>query len=345
MGSSYSSFSQKSQNGNFSNEYEEHPFLSSILNPINRFYDDFASSLVNDIYPDKEKELNVLPPESAIEELEGYTIIRCIGSGAEANVYEAEENRTHFKCAIKQYKNVQIMDENVPREITITRELDNPFCLKILHSFKSISENYIVVMPLADESLTTSNSPQITVVGAITLLLNIGTALNYMHSLNIVHRDVKPQNILLFSENESYVLCDFSISTKLKNSDEKVISKVGTSFFMAPEVGYNKEYSPKPADMWALGISVYWLLFGVLPFNLLENIDQDNHVNKMAFEMDLQFPSIPIVPNELKRIISHLLDKNCQTRMTASQLISDRFLIDQSKSFQEALNFLKNGTL
>ena len=113
---------------------------------------------------------------------------------------------------------------------------------------------------------------------------------------------------------------------------------------MAPEIGYNKEYSPKPADMWALGITVYWLLYGTLPFHLLENIDLDNHVKKIAFETELQFPSIPIVPNELKRVISHLLDKNCQTRMTAEQLISDTFLINQYQSFQEALNFLKNGT-
>lgn len=344
MGSTYSSYAPKSQNGYTSSEYEEHPFLSSILNPINRFYDDFASSLIDDIGSNKENELNVLP-DANIQELEGYTIVRCIGSGAEASVYEAIENQTHYSCAIKKYNNVQINDENIPREISIARDLDNPYCLKILHFFKSISGNYIVVLPIADEALTTSNSPQITVIGAITILLHIGTALNYMHSLNIVHRDVKPQNILLFSEIESYVLCDFSISTKLSRSDEKVISKVGTSYFMAPEIGYNKEYSPKPADMWALGISVYWLLYGTLPFNLLENITQDNHVNKIAFETELQFPPIPIVPNELKRIISHLLDKNCQTRMTATQLISDPFLINKYQSYQEALNFLKNGTI
>ena len=62
------------------------------------------------------------------------------------------------------------MDENVSREITIASELDNSYCHKI---FKSISGNYIVVMPLADESLITSNSPQITVIGAISILLQI----------------------------------------------------------------------------------------------------------------------------------------------------------------------------
>lgn len=341
MGASTSAIQDSPPNGGIMDEYEDYPLLSSITNPVNRFSEDFASSLVNEDNEQNADELSIALP-ALIKELDGFTILKSLASGSEADVYVAEDNQTHTLCAIKRYINIQIMDDNGPREMLIAQELDHPNCLKIYQCFKSSSGNYIVIMPYSsDGSLSVSNTPQITVNGAISLLLQIGSALQYMHSLNLIHRDVKPENILIFPN--SYVLCDFSISVKLNHPDEKLNSKIGTSYFMAPEVSYNNEYSPKPADMWALGISVYWLLYGTLPFHLLENLDVDNTVNKTAFNHQLTFPSIPVVPIELKTIISRLLDKNFETRLTADQLIQDSYLQTKYYSFQQAANFLRTG--
>ena len=322
-------------------EYEECPLLTPVANPINRFCDDFASSLIDE--SQGKDTLNEVPLPADLE-LEGYTIKRCLGSGVESEVYEAEEIRTHVPCAVKHYKDIKYMDENGPREMTIANMLDHPYCLKILQCFRSLAGDYIVVMPLATEgSLVPTNTPQISIVGCVTLLLNIGSALNYMHGLNITHRDVKPQNILMFPD--CYQICDYSVSTKLNAPDEKVTGKIGTPLFMAPEVANNMSYLPKPADMWSLGITAYSLLFGTFPFNLLDTIDQYGAVNitKATFNEPPSFPKLPLVPEKLKDVLRKLLDRNPETRMTAEQLINDPYLNTTYEEYKKATNFLKNG--
>jgi serine/threonine protein kinase len=113
-------------------------------------------------------------------------------------------------------------------------------------------------MPIsAFGALRISTVPELTVRGAVSLLSQIGSALAHMHSQQIVHRDVKPGNILVFEEN--FVLCDFSISSQLSGDDELVSGIAGTPVFMAPEISVNM-YAPKSADMWALVVTVYGLV-------------------------------------------------------------------------------------
>ncbi|OHS93672.1 CAMK family protein kinase [Tritrichomonas foetus] len=342
MGSSCSNH-QAAQNGKPQTDYEEYPLLSPIVNPINRFCDDFASSLIDEL---KSKTTNETSIPTTELEVEGYITKRCMGFGVESEVFEAEEIRTHIPCAIKHYKSIKYMDENGPREMTIAMMLDHPNCLKILQCFRSLAGDYIVVMPLAtDGSLNPTNTPQITVVGAVMLLLQIGSALNYMHEKNIMHRDVKPQNVLLFPD--CYQLCDYSVSTVLKSSDEKVTGRIGTPLFMAPEVTNNMPYLPRPADMWALGVTAYSLLYGTFPFNLLDCVDQFGNVNvtRNTFNQPLTFPSLPLVPDELKVILSSLLDLNPDTRMTAAELIEDQYIVSTYEEWKKASAFLKDGTL
>lgn len=203
-------------------------------------------------------------------------------------------------------------------------------------------KSFAAIMPFADYgALNNSNEPEITIMMAIELLSQIGSALCYMHNKNIIHHDIKPQNILLF--NFGFVLCDFSVSVVLSNSDQLLRDRTGTSVFMAPEISQNS-YKPKPTDMWSLGITVFCLLFGKYPYNL-GCFDQNTsippyiRITNNVMNYDLVFPENHIIPDPLKEIITMLLNKNPDERMTSQELVSNPWLASQIKERDSLLSF------
>jgi len=89
-------------------------------------------------------------------------------------------------------------------------------------------------------------------------------ALNHMHSQKVVHRDIKPENIMVQVEDE-LKLIDFGLSKRQKGNS-KLKTMAGTPYYMAPEVIEGKKYDSK-YDMWSMGVLMYQLLSGYLPFN------------------------------------------------------------------------------
>ena len=304
-----------------------HPLLEVVDNPINQFCDDFASYLVEEIPTSKQEQPKF--PSNESEDIEGYKIIRRIGDGAEAAVFEVKKNGFKKKLALKRYKKVNNLKDGIPMEIEIAKLLKHPNCINIFESFRLASGEFIVSMPLAKlGSLHNTNQPEISPMEAVLLLDNIGKALQYMHSHGIIHRDIKPQNILVF--NDHFTLCDYSVSAILKSEDELLSGYTGSPIFMAPEVS-PIAYKPKPPDMWSLGVTVFSLLYGKYPYDLEKGLQQveQNYVKNVARSIDLgelTFPDTPAVPNQLKIIIEGLLKKNPDERMTADQLMSSEWL-------------------
>lgn len=98
----------------------------------------------------------------------------------------------------------------------------------------------------------------------------------YLHSQGIVHRDLKPENMLFENEGSNVLkIIDFGIAARIE-SEEFLTDRIGTPYFIAPEVIY-KKYNEK-CDIWSAGVIFYMMLTGVLPFkadnevNLLQNI-------------------------------------------------------------------------
>ncbi|EAX94511.1 CAMK family protein kinase [Trichomonas vaginalis G3] len=320
----------------------EHPLLAVVSNPINRFCDEFASSLCEDINTKNTKQSQSYF-QSADEEIEGYSIIRRIGDGAEAAVYEAIKNDEGISVALKRYKKVNNLRDGIPLEVEIAKMLDNDYCLKVFSHFKSVTGDFIVTMPLAQHgALQPSNKPEISISGAIQLVYQIGNGLQYMHSHRIVHRDIKPQNILLLDGN--YVLCDYSVSAVLKSDDELLTGYTGSPIFMAPEVSPTL-YKPRPPDLWSLGVTVYVLLFGCYPYKLERGLVQveQNYVKNVSKSLDLgdlTFPEVPSIPQELKDVIAGLLEKNPDQRMTASDICNNPWLVSEYEESQNLYNSL-----
>ena len=82
---------------------------------------------------------------------------------------------------------------------------------------------------------------------------------------NVVHRDIKPDNILV-DKNERVKIADFGVSTLMENNEELMVADLGTKYFQAPEIFLNKPYRGRMVDIWALGVSFYYLATAEYPF-------------------------------------------------------------------------------
>jgi serine/threonine protein kinase len=310
---------------------------------VNRFRADFASSLLEESRG-QDVRLNLAIQACEMEEIPGYSIQRIIGRGSEAIVYEAVRVETQEIVAVKKLFNTRVGQGPPPREVIVARSIDHPHSVPVLDAFP-ITSGYAVVMPLCPfGSLEISSVPEITVRGAAILLYKLGDVLYQMHKKLIVHRDIKSGNILVF-EDRWYALCDFSISVQLSNDDEEISGIAGTPVFMAPEISVNK-YNPKPCDLWALGVTVYALLYGKYPWTLGQILEQPRgmlggkNVAKNEVNGGLVFPTSPPIPDEMKNILCGLLEKDPANRMTAEELIGHPWLSEQVSEWEQMMNLL-----
>ena len=100
----------------------------------------------------------------------------------------------------------------------------------------------------------------------------------YLHSLNVVHRDIKLDNILIEEDTKMVKMIDFGFSVIVNQNRLKIFC--GTPSYMAPEIVSKIEYSGPPADIWALGVLLYALLCGKFPFRGQNDKELYNNIQK-----------------------------------------------------------------
>ena len=138
----------------------------------------------------------------------------------------------------------------------------------------------------------------------------------YLHDLGIVHRDLKPENILCGENLEDLKIADFGLS-KMVLPTEKMDAACGTLSYVAPEVltkqGYGKE-----ADLWSIGVILFLLLLGKLPFDA----DTHDEIIKSTIQGKLKPPSSwNNLTEEAKDIITKLLTRDTKQRITAKDAL------------------------
>ena len=155
-------------------------------------------------------------------------------------------------------------------------------------------------------------------------------AVSYVHNLSCVHRDLKLENILL-DKNENVKLCDFGFTREYEGKTNYLQTFCGTVCYSAPEMLRGEKYAGEKVDVWSLGIILYALLTGELPFD-----DDDDMVTKHKILSDE--PKYPdAMSSEAKALIAQLLSKRPLLRPGLSDILTDTFLAEHAPQQQAIL--------
>ena len=213
--------------------------------------------------------------------------------------------------------------ENIINEIKIQNSLDYPKIVKVEDKLED-DKNVFIVMELC-QNKTLRNLIQkrkhLTELEVQCYMFQIIQGLKYMHYRRIIHRDLKPENIFL-DDKSDLKIGDFGYAVKLSSKDEKRKSILGTIFYCAPEVIDRKNYDGYSfkADIWSLGVIMYNLLTGILPF-----FDTNDNIYSKIINGSFSFPDDIEIGKAAKDLIKQILEVNPKKRPDLNQILSHEF--------------------
>lgn len=197
--------------------------------------------------------------------------------------------------------------------------LDHPHIVKVHAYYLSKNQAFIVMkyMPLGNLYEHTHHQ-KLKPSKALHYVIQIAKALDYCHHKNIIHRDVKEENILL-GDNDVVTLTDFGFATtKLCNYSKAPI--LGTVGYMSPEMMFKYGYDTR-TDIWSLGIVLFSLLFGQDPFCKLKTLMDFEHLDmEFCIDQKINKNTEIILPPSVKDIVSKMLKETPKERLILQQL-------------------------
>jgi serine/threonine protein kinase len=204
-------------------------------------------------------------------EIPGYKILRQLGRGGMATVYLALQESVQREVALKVMSPALLVDadfgERFLREARIAAKLHHRHVVGVHDVGREGDYHYIAMEYLAGGSLLNKDGEARQVPFALRVIREIAMALNYAHAKGFVHRDVKPDNILLRDDGSS-ALTDFGIARASDSSTHmtRTGTVIGTPHYMSPEQARGRPLDGR-ADLYSLGIVLYELLTGRVPFH------------------------------------------------------------------------------
>ncbi|NWX69201.1 STK36 kinase, partial [Alca torda] len=200
--------------------------------------------------------------------MEKYHVLEMIGEGSFGRVYKGRRKHSAQVVALKFIPKVGRSEKelkNLQREIEIMRGLHHPNIIQMLDSFETNKE-VVVVTDYAEGELfqILEDDGSLPEDQVQTIAAQLVSALYYLHSHRILHRDMKPQNILL-GKDGVVKLCDFGFARAMSIHTMVLTSIKGTPLYMSPELVEERPYD-HTADLWSVGCILYELFVGTPPF-------------------------------------------------------------------------------
>lgn len=268
-----------------------------------------------------------------------YDILEEIGTGAFGVVHRCRERKTGQIFAAKFIPVSQAMEKDLIRkEIDIMNQLHHPKLINLHDAFEDDDEMVLIYEFLSGGELferITAEGYTMSEAEVINYMRQICEAVKHMHEKNIIHLDVKPENIMCMTKNSTTVkLIDFGLATKL-DPNELVKISTGTAEFAAPEI-VEREPVGFYTDMWAVGVLAYVLLSGLSPFAGENDIETLKNVK--ACDWDFDEEAFANVSEEGKDFIRCLLTKNKEKRLTAHECLLHPWLQGDHSELSAAIS-------
>ena len=268
-----------------------------------------------------------------IEETNGlptkkYKVISRLGDGSYGTVYLAMNLFTRTNVAMKKINKVkenEIDEMEIKNEIDILKKLDHPNIVKILEFYSTEKAYYIITDYCSCGELYNQIKHQYTENQLAVLFYQLFSGLCYLHANNIVHRDLKLENIIISeierdketNKNLFWIkIIDFGTAKIFeKNKSEKAV--VGSSYYIAPEV-LQKHYNEK-CDTWSAGVILYMLIVGRAPFDGKDDDEIIENISKGEFNS--KHRKLVSASNEVQDLVKKLLEVDPVRRLSAAQAL------------------------
>ena len=273
-----------------------------------------------------------------------YQIIKSIGEGGMANVYLAYDTILDRNVAVKVLRGDLATDEKFvrrfQREALSASSLSNPNIVEVYDVGEDNGEYYIVMEYVEGKHLKNllKKRGKLTVPEVVDIVLQITNGLSVAHDSYIIHRDIKPQNILIL-ENGLIKITDFGIAVAMNATQlTQTNSVMGSVHYLPPEQASGKGATLQ-SDIYSIGILMYELLTGKLPFR------GDNAVEIALKHLKEPMPSIredlPDLPQSVENIILKATAKNPKNRYADAREMNEdlKTCLDESRMNELKLTF------
>ncbi|CAG8440747.1 13597_t:CDS:10, partial [Ambispora gerdemannii] len=263
-----------------------------------------------------------------------YQIEHEIGSGSFSKVYLAINRETGNTHALKEMRVDRNIDSDtlnkLSQEVVIMKNLRHPYIISLVNSYRKPDKLWLILEYLDGGDIASfikKNEDQYHAIAYRTrcqlFARQICEALAYLHSKNIMHRDIQPKNIMITDRNQDKVkIIDFGLAKNYSDDANDNISNIGTPTYRAPELFNSSNYNCA-VDMWSFGAVLYHMLNGVPPFpgefvsEIFHSI-QHSEADYSKLEKNQQFRAVDF--------LKKLLVVNQDSRITAIQALDHDYL-------------------
>ncbi|KAK9831906.1 hypothetical protein WJX81_007961 [Elliptochloris bilobata] len=254
--------------------------------------------------------------------VENYHVIELVGEGSFGKVYKGRRKFTGQITAMKfigKHGKSEKDVRNLRQEIEILGNLRHENIIKMLDWFETKTD-FCVVTEFAHGELfeVLEDDQRLGEAEVQRIAKQLVQALHYLHSNRIIHRDMKPQNVLI-GANGVVKLCDFGFARAMSSNTVMLTSIKGTPLYMAPELVQEMPYT-EAVDLWSLGVILYELFVGQPPFYTNSIYSLIHHIVKDP----VKYPES--ISPQFRSFLQALLNKVPQQRLSCEQLLQHPFV-------------------
>ena len=315
-----------------------YPPQNNNINPLNESYDSVQSILKeNGKFNQYNRDMEIISQyikkyyqknnKYPTTKMKFYKYGRLLGKGAFGKVNLSLHTLTGRLVAIKSINKTKIINERqktkIQLETSIMKTLSSSnYIVKIYETFQTEKHFCIVMEYICAGDLLSyiRKRSKLNEQIAKFIFKQIILSLQYIHSQNIVHRDIKLDNILI-DLNNNIKICDFGVSKKISLND-KMYEQCGTPAYIAPEILKNKGYEGFSVDIWSAGVVLYAMLSGTVPF-------KGNNLNELHdLIMKGKFNIINDISNDAKHLIKNLLEIEPKKRISIQNILNHPWLVN-----------------